>query len=117
MATLGIKAEVSFSTEKTRELFSSFYRAFSSDSINMRKPLTVKAGETEVLDMSGSSFIILHADTYGMENEVLNITFVSATETFTAESMSFLMMNCFNIISIEIENTSVDTDVEIIAVY
>ncbi len=117
MATFGVKTDITFSTDKAREQFSNMYKAFSSDSINMKKPLTINAGEIETLDLSESSFILLHANTYGLENEVLNITLHNTTDDLEITNISFLFMDCFNITSIDIENTSNENNVEIIAVY
>ncbi len=117
MATFGVKTSLSFSTDKTREQFSSMYKAFSSTNIKMKKPLTINFGETETLDLTESSFLIFHANTYGLENEVLEVTLNSATESLVITGTSFMFMDCFNLVSVDIKNTSVENNVEIIAVY
>lgn len=116
MATFGVKVETSFSTDKTKINFSNFYKAFSSNDIKMKNPVEIAGNDSIDLDLTDSQFILLHADTYGIDNEVLNITLTSSTESITINNVSFLFLNCFNLDQITIENTYEDA-IEIIAVY
>jgi len=117
MPTFGVKTDITMSTKTSRINYNSFYKSFEQNNIKMESPVTIVFTESETFDLSNSSFVIVVADDYGLENEVLNITFTdSDANEFTLENVGFLSLNFSNLVSMSILNSS-DTNVSINIVY
>jgi len=107
MPTFGVKAEITLSTDKSRQVFGNFYKGFSKDTITMKQPASIQGNESEIFDLSDSDFILLTADDYGLEQEALNIKFLnSASEELLIAGVGYLFMSCSNLVSMEVENTT-----------
>lgn len=118
MPTFGISTRLTIATDLSRSDLKSFYKSFSADSIKMDTPVTIGASSNKDFDLSTSSFVIVIADVFGLDNEILKITFTDTLHnTFLFENVGFLMLNASNLINMNIENSSTSTAVKVMVIY
>ena len=108
MSTVGIKVNVDTTISNKKSNIASFYKAFSSESMNIVLPKKLEGGEYVEYEITENDFIIVVADNYGLENEVLDLTFEdeSLNGPMTFKNVGFMMTNCFNMDMVTIKNTS-----------
>jgi hypothetical protein len=116
MPTIGVKLEVTISTEKTREAVDSFYKSFPQGKANINRFYSLSPSKVEVFDLIESSLLILTCAKYTGSPEVLEVTLVSGADNFLLRNTGFVVTDCSNIDSAIVKNIS-DTDVDIHIIY
>jgi len=123
MTTFGVSTEITMATDKTRSNLSSFYKSFSTDLVKINAPVSIAAKATKTFDLTDNSFIAVIPDSFGLENEVLNITLTgdgsdsTSDESFILEQVGFLLLSCSNLDSMDIKNTSLTQSIDITIIF
>ena len=103
--TVGIATQISMATEKSRVNLNSFYKSYDSTKVVLNNPVSLEANVSKTFDISTSNFIILISDKFGLENEVLELTFTDGTQVLTFKQVGFFMSSISNMTEVTIKNT------------
>jgi|AntAceMinimDraft_18_1070375.scaffolds.fasta_scaffold01065_4 hypothetical protein len=118
MTTFGVSTEITTATDKTRSNLSSFYKSFSTDLVKINAPVTIAAEADKDFDLTDNSFVAVIPDSFGLENEVLEIILTdSEANTFTLKQVGFLLLSCSNLVSMNIKNTSLTQSIDITVIF
>ena len=103
--TLGVDTKITMVTDKSRVNLDSFYKSFASTQIILNNPVQLEAGESRTFPITDSKVVILVCDKFGLEQEVLELTFTDGSITLTFKKLGFFMSNISNMTSLTIKNT------------
>ena len=107
MPTVGVKSEISLSTEEARTQVHKFYKSISVKSSTV-KTMVIPKNQSGLLDLTQSDYVIIAGLDAALE---ITLTNLSNQSTVFTES-GFLMVNASNLKAITIlNNSAIDQEV------